>query len=292
MLRIILIINLFSFGLGATPIVLWHGMGDSCCNPLSLGSFAKHLEKSIPGVYVKSLQLGSNVFDDVLHGFFMDSNEQVRQACEMILNDERLKDGYNAIGFSQGSQFLRAVAQQCGTKMQNLISFGGQHQGIYGLPKCFYPEKLCNYMRLLLNKFAYQSWVQNEFVQAQYWHDPLREKEYVQGSHFLAEINNERNFNKTYRKGLTSLKNFVMVKFLNDTMVVPSESSWFGFYTPGQAENITALRDSRLYKDNKDRLGLRQMDKEGKLKFLAVEGDHLHFRVNWIEENIIKPYLK
>ena len=23
---------------GPTPIVLWHGMGDSCCNPISMGS--------------------------------------------------------------------------------------------------------------------------------------------------------------------------------------------------------------------------------------------------------------
>lgn len=39
---------------------------------------------------------------------------------------------YNAIGFSQGSQFLRAVAQRCPQGMRKLISFGGQHQGVYG----------------------------------------------------------------------------------------------------------------------------------------------------------------
>lgn len=39
---------------------------------------------------------------------------------------------YNAIGFSQGSQFLRAVAQRCPHGMKTLISFGGQHQGVYG----------------------------------------------------------------------------------------------------------------------------------------------------------------
>lgn len=39
---------------------------------------------------------------------------------------------YNAIGFSQGGQFLRAVAQRCPGGMKKLISFGGQHQGVYG----------------------------------------------------------------------------------------------------------------------------------------------------------------
>lgn len=43
------------------PIVLWHGMGDSCCNPFSMGSVVKYFEESIPGVYVNSLMIGDNV---------------------------------------------------------------------------------------------------------------------------------------------------------------------------------------------------------------------------------------
>ena len=43
---------------------------------------------------------------------------------------------FNAIGFSQGGQFLRAVAQRCPQGMKVLVTFGAQHQGIYGLPQC------------------------------------------------------------------------------------------------------------------------------------------------------------
>lgn len=43
------------------------------------------------------------------------------------------------------------------------------------------------------------------------------------------------------------LKNFVMVMFEDDSMMIPKESAWFGFYTPGQDENITKLEDSVLY---------------------------------------------
>ena len=54
-------------------------------------------------------------------------------ACAMIEKDEKLAGGFHAIGFSQGGQFLRAVAQRCPQlKMRNLISVGGQHQGVYG----------------------------------------------------------------------------------------------------------------------------------------------------------------
>lgn len=36
----------------------------------------------------------------------MDVNEQVTAACSQLSQDPRLKGGYNAMGFSQGAQFL------------------------------------------------------------------------------------------------------------------------------------------------------------------------------------------
>lgn len=76
--------------------------------------------------------------------------------------------------------------------MRNLISIGGQHQGVYGFPRC--PEslsKICDEIRSLLNFGAYELFVQKILVQAQYWHDPLNEKLYREKSLFLADINQE-----------------------------------------------------------------------------------------------------
>ncbi|KAL1129415.1 hypothetical protein AAG570_013942 [Ranatra chinensis] len=249
------------------------------------------IKETAPGMYVKSLQIGNNFIEDTTNGFFMNANDQVKMACDLISSDPQLKDGYNAMGFSQGGQFLRAVAQRCPVpKMLNLISFGGQHQGVYGLPHCFYPQhKWCNYLRILLNRGAYWSWVQKQFVQAEYWHDPLDEEKYRQNSIFLADINNERYLNTSYRENLYALSNLVLVKFEGDSMVQPSESEWFGFYTPGQAVNITNLEDSKIYTE--DLLGLQAMDKEQRLKFLSVPGDHLEFTDDWFIEKIVKVYL-
>ena len=74
--------------------------------------------------------------------------------------------------------------------MKNLVSVGGQHQGVFGFPKCPASSAICDDVRRLLNIGAYVSFVQNTLVQAEYWHDPLKEAEYAAKSVFLADINN------------------------------------------------------------------------------------------------------
>lgn len=84
---------------GAPPVVLWHGMGDSCCNPLSLGSIIKLIEGQFsPAPYVHSLRIGSNVEEDTANGFFMNANHQIDYACQLLNADKNLSKGYNAIG--------------------------------------------------------------------------------------------------------------------------------------------------------------------------------------------------
>ena len=56
-----------------------------------------------------------------------------------------------------------------------------------------------------------------------------------------------------------ALKKFVMVKFLNDSIVDPVDSEWFGFYRSGQAKENIPLQESTLC--TQDRLGLKTMDK-------------------------------
>ncbi|XP_054712477.1 palmitoyl-protein thioesterase 1-like [Uloborus diversus] len=273
------------------PIVIWHGMGDTCCNPMSMGSIVKFLHQSIPGVYVKSLKIGSNFLEEMENSFLMNSNDQIDLACNEIKNDTLLRNGYNAIGFSQGGQFLRAVAQRCpNPAMKTLITFGGQHQGVYGFPRC--PGEnatLCDYVRKLLNIGAYVDWIQKHLVQAQYWHDPLHEDEYKAKSIFLADINNERVRNETYKTNLKKLENFVMIMFLQDHMVDPKESEWFGYYKPGQSNDILKLQDTELYKE--DWLGLKEMDQKGKLHFLEIDADHLSISLKWFKENVVDKFL-
>ncbi|TGZ53549.1 palmitoyl-protein thioesterase 1 [Temnothorax longispinosus] len=272
------------------PVVLWHGMGDSCCFSFSLGKIQRILEAEIPGVYVHSIRIGNNEIEDVENSYFGNINDQIKHVCEQLSQDTNLQNGYNAIGFSQGGQFLRAVAQRCpNPPMLNLISLGGQHQGVFGIPKCSDTSRLCNYMRRMLHLGAYLWYVQNSLIQASFWHDPLQEDEYQRKNLFLAEINNENVNNTEYKNNLQKLRALVLVKFENDTMVEPVETEWFGFYKPGQAKEVQKLQQSELYQQ--DWLGLRAMENAGKVYYLSLPGEHLQFTADWFIENIIKKYL-
>lgn len=136
------------------------------------------------------------------------------------------------------------------------------------MPACSIGQRVCKFSRMILNFFAYTSWAQKHIAQATYWHDPLNEEKYRKRSTFLSDINNENIINADYVNRLQSLNKFVLVKFLRDQIVKPIESSWFGFYKPGSEKIVLSLKESELYA--KDKLGLKQMMKDGKLVFIAV----------------------
>ena len=274
-----------------TPIVLWHGMGDSCCFSFSLGAIKKLLEATLPGVYVYSIRLGSDTIEDVEHSYLGNINEQISEVCDLLSKDERLKDGYNAVGFSQGAQFMRAVIQRCpNPPVLNFISLGGQHQGVFGFPNCgILGPKVCSHMIHMIKYAAYLEFIQKKLVQATYWHDPYQEDEYKKCSIFMSDINNELRINQTYKDNLQKLRAMVLVKFANDTMVRPIESEWFGFYKSGQEREVESLEESDIYR--KDRLGLKALHEAGKIHFLSLPGNHLQFTKGWFVDNIIKPYL-
>jgi len=224
------------------------------------------------------------------HGYLANMNNLVAQACAIIRYDPLLKNGYHAVGFSQGGLFLRAVAQRCPVPpMLNLVSIGGPQQGIFGFPYCPGDTAICNWVRYLLDLGAYTQYVQNRVVQAQYWHDPYQNKDYKDKNIFLADINNEKTQNNDYKNNLLKIKNLVLVKFTKDNMVVPKESEWFGYYPENNSSYVLDIKQTDLYKD--DRIGLKTLKESNRLKFIAVDGDHLQIPHDVFVDQIIKPYL-
>uniref|UniRef100_A0A1X7T605 Aldehyde oxidase/xanthine dehydrogenase first molybdopterin binding domain-containing protein n=1 Tax=Amphimedon queenslandica TaxID=400682 RepID=A0A1X7T605_AMPQE len=208
------------------------------------------LERLIPGIYIKMVAFGKTPTEDSYNSFFLDSNKQVELACDLLSSDEMLANGFNAMGFSQGSQFLRALVQRCGSvKIYNLISLGGQHNGVYGFPFCPGSSSiLCHLFRRFLGMGTYLSFIQDNLVQAQYWHDPYDEESYALDCEFLSDINQELVFKPSYKERFSNISNFVLVKFEYDMMVEPKETEWFGFYKEHQSVKTYSMFESKIYR--------------------------------------------
>ncbi len=269
-------------------------MGDDCCNPESLGAVSKWIRDATNGSFILSLKFGRTEFDDRLSGFFKPAWRQVDEACQQLSNATQLRDGFHAVGFSQGGQFLRALVQQCGTlpPVVNLVTLGGQHQGVFGLPNCLAMKSwMCRDARKLIDDFGpYDTFVQEHSTQSNYWHDADDEARYNSRNPWLPKANGHP-FDAAQRKRLMSVSRFVMVRFENDTMVQPRASSHFGWYANGSDTQSVPLQQTALYTDPVDALGLRAMDKAGKLVFLDTPGEHLQFTKAWFISTIVDNYL-
>ena len=108
---------------------------------------------------------------------------------------------------------------------------------------------------------------------AQYWRDPFNASAY-EGAAFLADLNNEGpgGPNPAYRRRIAALNSLVLVGFERDEVVVPRESSVFGFYAPNSSEAIRPLRRSPLY--TRDLLGLAELDARGALHEAWADCNH------------------
>ncbi|PWN25629.1 alpha/beta-hydrolase, partial [Jaminaea rosea] len=271
------------------PLVIWHGLGDSAYAE-GLVDLKRSLEEAFPGLFVHIVSLEEGESADRKRTVFGSVNDDVDQVCEQLKAIPELEGGMDAIGFSQGGQFLRAVVQRCeGVKVRNLVTFGSQHMGIADFPACKPADFLCRLAEGALRAGIYTDYAQSHVVSAQYYRNPRDAdalQRYLETNHFLADINNEVEQNDEYKERLSTLDSFVMLQFSDDVTVVPKRSSWFESYPEAKrndssikghdpdVDETTPLRQSEIY--TSDRLGLRSLDKRGSLVLDVCKGPHMH----------------
>lgn len=270
------------------PLLIWHGLGDNydADGLKSVGDLAQRIH---PGTFVYNIRLDEDPGQDRSATFFGNVTEQISQVCEALKEHEVLGSApvVNGIGFSQGGQFLRGLVQRCDwkTKMNNLLTFGSQHNGINNI-HCKAGDWVCKGVAAVAKANTWTNYAQSHLVPAQYYrtiNDTTVQPspEYLENSNFLADINNERKEkNDTYAERIAALNKFVMLIFTEDQTVVPKESGWF---TEVVGEDVKiSLQDRKLYKE--DWLGLKSLDKKGGLVFGKVKGAHME-----LSEKVLKP---
>ncbi|KAG9159320.1 hypothetical protein Leryth_024489 [Lithospermum erythrorhizon] len=147
---------------------------------------------------------------------------------------------------------------------------------------------LCKLVDWIIKFAIYCDFVQEHLAPAGYVKIPNDIDDYKSGCTFLPKLNNEVFINSTYKERFSSLKNLVLIMFDGDTILVPKETSWFGYYPEGSWSPILSAQETTLYKE--DWIGLKTLDEAGKVKFLKVPGTHLEISLKEMESYIL-PYL-
>ncbi|KAL5747042.1 hypothetical protein ACOSQ2_024339 [Xanthoceras sorbifolium] len=82
---------------------------------------------------------------------------------------------------------------------------------------------------------------------------------YLKGCTFLPQLNNELAAS--------------MTQFEHDTVLMPKETSLFGYYPDGSFNAVLPAQQTPLYTEHW--IGLKTLDEAGKVKFINVSGGHL-----------------
>jgi len=262
------------------PLVFMHGMGDSCFNS-GMKQITKESGEHL-GVYSVCIPTGNNDITDTMNGFFMTMDNNVDEWAKRIRKDIHLKNGFHAVGFSQGNSVVRGYIQKYNDPpVKTFLSVHGTLNGVAGFPNCD-PDGLlgpvCKILAQVCGEMAYVQSIQNTLFQADYFRDPKRytDDAYLEHSE-IAQWNNEnpKNVNTTFKDNMVSLTKFAMIKALKDTMIFPNEGEWWGQFEANSLKTIQKMEETDNYKT--DRFGLKTLHDANKMIFNTTDGNHLQF---------------
>lgn len=113
---------------------------------------------------------------------------------------------------------------------------------------------------------------------------------YLEKCKFLPKLNNELpdQKNSSYKHRLSSLQKLVLIMFEDEEVVIPKETSWFGYYPDGAFNPVIPPQQTKLYTE--DWIGLKTLDDAGKVEYVAVRGGHLNISTQDMQKHVV-PYL-
>jgi palmitoyl-protein thioesterase len=265
------------------PVAIFHGIGDNCDNP-GMQGLTELFSNQLDGAYVKCIESG-----DGISSWDTSFIQQAEAACTSIKLDANFVGDFSVVGISQGSLIARYIIEACdmpGT-VKRYVSIGGPQMGVGKFPHCE-EGPVCWTLEKIIDLGVYTYYAQTYVGPAGYFKVISDYEDYLNYSTFLANLNNERSQkNPSYRDRMLKLEKLQLIKFSDDTMIIPKETAWFQFWDSDG--KIINFEDSDLYKQ--DFVGLKQLNEDGRISFVELPGQHLHFNSDDVVKYMI-PQLK
>nr|XP_028960379.1 palmitoyl-protein thioesterase 1-like [Malus domestica] len=77
--------------------------------------------------------------------------------------------------------------------------------------------------------------------------------------------------------------------FEHDTVLIPKETAWFGYYEDESFKSILSPQQTDLFTE--DWIGLRNLDEAGRVMYISVAGGHLGISTSDMKKHVV-PYLQ
>lgn len=243
--------DFYNFQDNKLPTVLIHGI---MANKNNLNELKEMLENDFR-ITVYNLEIGNGILTSI----YTPMKIQLQMLCETIYAIDKLKNGFNFIGMSQGGLLARGYVEYCNKyPVRNLITLVSPNAGVYA--------------DITYSANFYNPLIQDELSFTNYWRDPYRYQLYLENSTYLAQLNNEISL-QNEQSNLDVIENFVMVWSAIDDVVKPPESAKFSMYQLKDNKlELVELFDTELY--NNDFLKLKTMNEQGRI--FIHETDCLH----------------
>lgn len=269
-------------GANKYPVVVTHGMGDSCFNP-GMKSITKQAGAHA-GVYSTCIPTGNNDIEDTINGFLLNMDKSVEVFAAKVRADPNLKDGFNAFGLSQGNNLIHGYQLKYNDPpVISFISICGINGGVAALPECGPSApvigSVCEAVAEVLGPAADLELVQDVLFQANYYRDPkaLHNESYMANNQ-LAQWNAEGKpgtFNASWKTNFLKTATNVWVMGTLDTVVWPRLSEQWGTPDPADPFKNAPLPMNETAWFIQDTWGLRSASEQKKNFFEEFRGQHI-----------------
>ncbi|CAL5978332.1 Palmitoyl-protein_thioesterase [Hexamita inflata] len=242
-------------------MVLMHGIMQS---KESMNTMVAYLKEVIPDLYINNCEVG-NGYNDSL---FLDIYSSVRDLTSCIVNDPNLRDGFIAVGLSQGGYLLRSYIENRTPDMPAVLRFitmssplAGYYCGVTQV--CGELPVFPHFINSLIDDLEYTDFIQNLVAGAGYWRNPYQLQQYLAYGPHLAHMDNQIDFKQSRLSNFIQPDKFILFGSENDGIIVPWQSAWFGFYENGDDKKVLPMEERDVYLN--DLFGLKQLNEQGRI---------------------------